>query len=253
VWNIFHELGPTYVCRACRMDEVAFYDLHRKLHKHMTKKRRNNKKKTAKNGVISTILHLSVTIRYFAGGNPYDISIAHGISHTEVFRSVWRVVDAVNKCPALSFSFPANHDKQEEIAFGFLARSEAGFSHCVGCINGMLLWIDGPTEADCEIAAVKPKKFFCGQKKKFGLNLQAVCDAKGRFIDVCIGHPGSTSDYLAFCTSSLKYKLEHPGFLKRGLCLFGDNAYVNTNYMATPFKACYSGEKDDYNFYHSQV
>ena len=80
-----------------------------------------------------------------------------------------------------------------------------------------------------------------------------MCDAKGRFIDVCIGHPGFTSDYLAFCTSSLKYKLECPGFLKQGLCLFGDNAYVNTSYMATPFKACYSGEKDDYNFYHSQV
>ena len=48
-------------------------------------------------------------------------------------------------------------------------------------------------------------------------------------------------------------KLETPGFLKPGLCLFGDNAYVNTPYMATPYKNVGSGVKDDYNFYHSQV
>jgi hypothetical protein len=78
-------------------------------------------------------------------------------------------------------------------------------------------------------------------------------DANGCFLDVCIGHPGLTSDFLAFCTSNLKYKLEAPRFLKPGKFLFGDNAYVNTKYIATPYKAVYSGEKDDYNFYHSQV
>jgi hypothetical protein len=133
------------------------------------------------------------------------------------------------------------------------ARSHPNFDCCVGFIDGMLLWIEKPTPEDCEIAQVKPKKFFCGCKKKFGLNFQGVCDAKGRFLDVCIGHPGSTSDFLAFCTCSLKYKLETPGFLKEGKCLFGDNVYVNTTYMATPFKAVFSGEKDDYNFYHSQL
>ena len=61
------------------------------------------------------------------------------------------------------------------------------------------------------MAGVKPKKFYCGQKKKFGLNLQGVFDAKGKFLDVCIGHPGSTPDFLAFTTSSLKYKLEQSG------------------------------------------
>jgi hypothetical protein len=60
-------------------------------------------------------------------------------------------------------------------------------------------------------------------------------------------------DFLALCKSNLKYKLESPGFLKPGKCLFGYNAYVNTKYMATPYKAIYSGEKDDYNLYHSQV
>jgi DDE superfamily endonuclease len=48
-------------------------------------------------------------------------------------------------------------------------------------------------------------------------------------------------------------KLETKGFLAPGLCLFGDNAYVSTPYMATPYKNVKGGSKDDYNFYHSQV
>jgi len=76
---------------------------------------------------------------------------------------------------------------------------------------------------------------------------------EGRFLDVSIGHPASTADWLCFKTSSLYDQLEQEGFLAPGLILLGDNAYVNTTYMATPFKAVKSGDKDDYNFYHSQV
>ena len=40
--------------------------------------------------------------------------------------------------------------------------------------------------------------------------------------------------------------------LARGLCLFGDNAYLNTLYMATPLSNTSGRPKDNYNFYHSQ-
>jgi hypothetical protein len=61
------------------------------------------------------------------------------------------------------------------------------------------------------------------------------------------------SDYLAFMTSPLQEKLQHPGFLAPGLVLFGDSAYINAAYMATPFKGVSSGPEDAYNFYHSQL
>jgi hypothetical protein len=35
--------------------------------------------------------------------------------------------------------------------------------------------------------------------------------------------------------------------------LFGNNAYLNTRYMATPFLNVSSGSKDDYNYFYSQV
>ena len=85
------------------------------------------------------------------------------------------------------------------------------------------------------------------------MNLQAICDHELRFIDIDISHPASTSDYLAFCTSSILSNLEKDNFLKPGFCLYGDNAYVNTSFMASPFKGTSSGPKDAYNFFQSQI
>jgi hypothetical protein len=47
--------------------------------------------------------------------------------------------------------------------------------------------------------------------------------------------------------------LERPNFLAKGLCVYGDNAYVNTPYVATPFKNVTKGPKDSYNYYQSQL
>ncbi len=89
---------------------------------------------------------------------------------------------------------------------------------------------------------------FCGRKRKFGLNCQAVSNVRGRILDLSIGLPGASSDCIAFEGSDLYERLED-GLLKNGLVLYGDNAYINTRYMATPFPNVSSGSKDDYNFF----
>jgi hypothetical protein len=104
VSSMFRELGPAYARRAYRMDTESFWVLHRMLRPYLKgrlrpptssrKKHRNG----AKNGIIPSTLRLSIALRYFAGGSSYDICLAHGVSHSEVFKSVWLVVDAVNQC-----------------------------------------------------------------------------------------------------------------------------------------------------------
>jgi hypothetical protein len=117
----------------------------------------------------------------------------------------------------------------------------------------MLLWIDQPTPDSCRDAGVGAKKFFCGRKHKSGLNLQAVCDSDRRFIDLSILNPGSASDFLSFITWELYRSFSSsPHFLKAGLTIYGDNAYVNNHFMTVPFSNAV-GVKDDFNFYHSQV
>ena len=85
------------------------------------------------------------------------------------------------------------------------------------------------------------------------MNFQAICDVELRFLDICIRFGGATSDLLAFETSNVKDLLDK-GLLKPGLCIFGDNAYVNRSYMATPFPGVKGeNDKDAYNFFFSQL
>ena len=79
--------------------------------------------------------------------------------------------------------------------------------------------------------------------------MMGVCDSRRRFIWVEVNMPGAASDFYAFDESALKQKLEAEGFLRHGLCLFGDNAYINSWYICTPWRNVSSGPKDD--FFHS--
>lgn len=97
-------------------------------------------------------------------------------------------------------------------------------------------------------------KYLCGRKGKYGLNFQAICDADRRFLDISLIFGAAASDLLSFEASPLRLKLEKEGFLTPGLCIFGDNAYVNRFFMATPYpNVAGDTEKDAYNFFHSQL
>ncbi len=84
------------------------------------------------------------------------------------------------------------------------------------------------------------------------MNCQAVSDVRGWILDFSIGLLSASSDCISFEASNLYERLEG-GLLKKGLVLFGNNAYLNTRYMAMPFPNFSSGSKDDYNYFHSQV
>ena len=126
---IFDELGPCYVKRSYRMDAKEFWTLHRMLKPYFPppgKISATKKRAGAKNGNITSSVRLSAALRYFAGGRPEDICLVHGISHTEVFRSVWFVVDAVNSCreDILQISYPTDHQKQKAIAEARLQKAK---------------------------------------------------------------------------------------------------------------------------------
>lgn len=194
-----------------------------------------------------------MALRFFAGGDKYDIADSHGVHPVEVYRSVWRVVDAIHNTKALEIDFPTVKEDQMAIARGFKEKSDAEFDNCVGCVDGMIVWTCKPNETAEELG-IGPGKFFSGRKKKFGLNLQAVCDHRNRFTDVYCFHPASASDFTMWTQCELRGDLETRGFLADNLVLYGDNAYVNTPYMVTPFKSVRGDQdKDNFNFFHSQV
>lgn len=265
VADVYHCLGPIYFRRAYRMEYSSFLHLHSILKEGilaamdgMSPYRRNGGRQGGKyklppipNGRVSTQVRLACAIRYSSGGSPYDIMALYGVSHSLVFDSLWQVVEALNKCQQFQISYPSCHRKQEAIALGFKAVSAVPFDNCAGAIDGVVIWTNKPTANDTFVANLDDGKFYCGRKKKYGLNCQVVSDANGRILDISITHGAATSDVLAFEHSTLFGRLED-GLLKDGLTLFGDNAYLNTGYMASPYPNA-SGTKDAYNFYQSQV
>jgi hypothetical protein len=81
------------------------------------------------------------------------------------------------------------------------------------------------------------------------------------YIDISIKYGGSSSNLLVFEAGDLFHRLEN-GLMKKDhdkprFVLFGNNAYLNTSYIATPFPTVSSNQeqrsKDNYNFYHSQL
>jgi hypothetical protein len=64
------------------------------------------------NGPITHTVRVSITLRYLAGGQPLDIALVHGVSHSEVFESLWKVVDAINQHPELAITFPTSHQQK---------------------------------------------------------------------------------------------------------------------------------------------
>jgi hypothetical protein len=99
-------------------------------------------------------LRLSAAICFFCGAPVDDIQLTHGISGPSVYKSVYGVINAINRCPELNFNadgaeFP-NHKEQHEIAHGFFQKSAAQFQTAMLTLDGMLVWTNQPTKADCE-------------------------------------------------------------------------------------------------------
>ena len=261
IQQVYRELGPNMFRRSFRMEYSTFSLLFAKIKPQLVRtmgRNRRKKRKHAVNGLIPLASRLGCAIRYWAGADPYDLMLVFGISYTEVHTSVTYVLDAVNLTKSFDIKFPTEHAEQYKIAEAFKAKSKADFDICVGCVDGMLVWIHLPSKEECERIGVGQAKFICGRKSKCGLNLQAICDAERRFLDISILFGASASDLLAFESSPIRVKMDSPNFVAPGLCLFGDNAYINRLFMATPIPNLGQHtenrvDKDAYNFYHSQL
>jgi len=255
--EVFQRMDDRHFRRKYRMDKVVFYNLLHIIEDHLPSTGKDRKRGATPNGEITHSSRLSMALRVAAGGDPLDIADYHGVNEDEPMASFWYVVDAINNTPQLNIAFPERHEEQEQLAREFKKKSEIGIDCCIGAIDGILIWIHKPTEADCEGTGVGPKPFFCGRKKKYGLNMQAICDARRRFIWVDIHFPGATSDYFAFEQTDLFRRLQEGGLLKAGLCLFGDAAYVNAPYMCAPFRNVQMEDgdtsMDSFNFFQSQL
>jgi hypothetical protein len=85
------------------------------------------------------------------------------------------------------------------------------------------------------------KGFFCGRKRKFGMNCQAVSDLRGQILDFLIGLPGASLDCIAFEGSSLYERLEGGARQGRRIDVIANNNLPRTillNHVVDSHKMC---------------
>ena len=115
-----------------------------------------------------------------------------------------------------------------------------GLVQAFGCIDGTHIPIKRPT--------INSQDYF-SYKMYFSLNVQAVCDYRGQFMDVDCRWPGSVHDAKVFANSSINKKLREnnlpvtyqqllPGRSRVGTYLIGDPAYPLTPYCMKEFAKC---------------
>ncbi|XP_065074454.1 putative nuclease HARBI1 [Ochlerotatus camptorhynchus] len=139
--------------------------------------------------------------------------------------------------------FPETEAGMEAIATDF--RSVAGFPDVIGCIDGCYIYIRKP--------AHKIRSTYINRHDLLSMTLQGICDAKRRFLDVCVGYPSRIHDSRVFSLSPISNEL--PGISHGRYHLLGDAAYPLREYLITPFKdyGNLSHKERTYNLKHCQT
>ena len=123
-------------------------------------------------GVIIPELQLYATLRYLAGASYSDICFFCKISASSFYRVLWQTIHAINK--AIEIKFPSLPEDCAILASSFESISHTGIiANCVGVVDGYLLPIVTPRKKH----AKNVRSYFSGHYQKYGINIQACCDA----------------------------------------------------------------------------
>ncbi len=82
------------------------------------------------------------------------------ISYSEVLKSVWVVVDAINHCPQFHISYPSSLEEQCRIAAECYSASIPKFRSCDGAIDGILILTEKPSLTEAKSVGVDQKNSY---------------------------------------------------------------------------------------------
>ena len=190
---------------------------------------------------------LAMTLRYLAGASYLDCMDSHGVSRAAFYASVHVGLRAILSTDLGHEDWPSE-DTITNFAQGFAGMSSCSiFDDCVGAVDGLLMNIIVPGRKHTN----NTRRFYSGNKKCYGMNLQAVCDSTLRFTASAMNTPGGTNDVTAFEHSQIMARVDS---LPPPYFIVGDAAYTLTDQLLTPFSgSSLTQAQDVYNFYLSQL
>jgi hypothetical protein len=195
-------------------------------------------------------LVMAIGLRWLAGGSYLDIKNAYRCSAASIYRCRNTFLYAVNACPELAIVFPDTPEKLDKAVAAFAKRSTDNIIRgCVGALDGFLAQINCPS---MEASENNQAAYYSGHYSCHGLNVQAVCDHRSRFIFFATVAPGKSADQTAFERTSLYQLVAN---LPPGYYLAADAAYTLTEKCLVPFTGSQREDKnkDAFNFFLSQL
>ena len=207
---------------------------------------------TSGNAPITSTMVVTVGLRYMGGEEPKSLADVFGMSIESTNRVINLFLKAVDssKHPHLSIDLlPETEIDIKLMAKEWQMRSRAYniYYGMLGAIDGMLCTTERPSDVP------HPSAYFSGHYQRYGINVQAMCDANLRFTYLSIAGPGGKNDARVFRRLlRLRRWLSN---LKAGYFIAGDNAYPLLKNLLIPFSGSNARieKNDSYNFHLSQL
>lgn len=193
---------------------------------------------TKRNKALSPETKVAITLRYLATGkmqlcNADDF----GITQPTISRVITQTLVALTQPQVytqfVKFPRTAQEIRTKQAQFYQIAR----FPGVAGAIDGTHIKI---------IAPVENENIYVNRKNEHTINVQVVCDAKCKLLDVVAKWPGSVHDARILDESGLKI------FFERNLVpvqchLLGDSGYPYKRWLKTPYLRPQPGYQTNYN------
>ena len=151
---------------------------------------------------------------YYASGNFQAVTgDLHNISQPSVSHIITRVSTALGDHCQNVIKFPASAEQQQVVKEGFYDYQSRRIPRVIGCVDGSLIPIRGPSED-------KDTKFFL--KNFHAIIVQAICDHNSKFTNVIVKWARSTHDAFMWNSNKINEIFEE-GLIRNGF-LLGDSA-----------------------------
>ena len=159
-----------------------------------------------RNRSFTTIMKIHFLLRWLSGGSHHEIMVNMGVSKSTFYNIIDQCMIDIVTCDELAYHFPSSMEEISNAVSDWDECSEGYvITGCVGCADGFLLKINTPSKNKTP----NGKDYFSGHYKCHGINIQASCDSKCRFISVSVAAPGATNDIVALKNSKLDIEIHN--------------------------------------------
>lgn len=180
--------------RRYHMSEASFNILVDLLRPTIAIDERQSMRSTGGVPPITPEMTCGMGLRYLGGDSILSMEDSFHISTSSIDRHVNRFLEAVDRTLEIKIPQTPEEFKQAADDWNALSGSSDVYYEVVGAIDGWLCFTNKPNKDEVDNEA----DYFSGHYHRFGINIQAVCDANLRFIYYGVAAPGRTHDVRGF-------------------------------------------------------